>query len=150
MLVKLFWQPRLTTLKKSRCTFLAFLSKTWLSSEIPSFFSTLLKRDTFCVYCLTDTFRWENKDDTVSTRSSFNTILKIIFESAFTNSSDVAEKNRSNHRRCSVRKGVLRNFAKFTGKHLCHSLLKKKKNILDHNYLSAAIVYFCIYIMYFM
>ena len=29
---------------------------------------------------------------------------------------------RSNHRRCSVRKGVLRNFAKFTGKHLCQSL----------------------------
>ena len=25
---------------------------------------------------------------------------------------------RSSHRRCSVRKGVLRNFAKFTGKHL--------------------------------
>ena len=26
---------------------------------------------------------------------------------------------RSSHRRCSVRKGVLRNFAKFTGKNLC-------------------------------
>ena len=31
-------------------------------------------------------------------------------------------KYRSSHRRCSVRKGVLRNFAKFTGKHLCQSL----------------------------
>ena len=30
--------------------------------------------------------------------------------------------SRSNHRRCSVKKGVLRNFAKFTGKHLCQSL----------------------------
>ena len=29
---------------------------------------------------------------------------------------------RSSHRRCSVRKGVLRNFAKFTGKHLHQSL----------------------------
>ena len=29
---------------------------------------------------------------------------------------------RSSHQRCSVRKGVLRNFAKFTGKHLCQSL----------------------------
>ena len=29
---------------------------------------------------------------------------------------------RSSHRRCSVKKGVLRNFAKFTGKHLCQSL----------------------------
>ena len=29
---------------------------------------------------------------------------------------------RSSHRRCSVRKGVPRNFEKFTGKHLCQSL----------------------------
>ena len=29
---------------------------------------------------------------------------------------------RSSHRSCSVRKSALRNFAKFTGKHLCHSL----------------------------
>ena len=28
---------------------------------------------------------------------------------------------RSSHRRCSLRKGVLRNFVKFTGKHLCQS-----------------------------
>ena len=50
---------------------------------------------------------------------------------------------RSSHRRCSVKKGVLKNFANFTGKHLCWSpfwillqvfrpatLLKKK--ILQH------------------
>ena len=30
--------------------------------------------------------------------------------------------DRSNHQRYSVRKGVLRNFRKFTGKHLCQSL----------------------------
>ena len=29
---------------------------------------------------------------------------------------------KSSHRRCSVRKDVLRNFAKFTGKHLCQGL----------------------------
>ena len=33
---------------------------------------------------------------------------------------------RSSHQRCSVRKGILRNFAKFTGKHLCHSLFFNK------------------------
>ena len=34
--------------------------------------------------------------------------------------------NRSSHRRCSIRKGFLRNFTKFTGKHLrqCHFLNK--------------------------
>ena len=33
---------------------------------------------------------------------------------------------RSSHRGCSVKKGVLRNFAKFTGKHLCQSLFSNK------------------------
>ena len=31
-------------------------------------------------------------------------------------------RDRSSYRRCSVKKGVLRNFAKFTGKHLCQRL----------------------------
>ena len=33
---------------------------------------------------------------------------------------------RSSHQRCSVRKGVLRNFAKFTGKHLCQAVFFNK------------------------
>ena len=33
------------------------------------------------------------------------------------------------HRRCSVKKVVLRNFAKFTGKHLCQSLFFKKETL---------------------
>ena len=32
------------------------------------------------------------------------------------------DKSRSSHQRCSVKKVVLRNFAKFTRKHLCQSL----------------------------
>ena len=39
---------------------------------------------------------------------------------------DVAGKYRSSHRKCSVRKSVLRNFAKFTGKHLCQGLFFNK------------------------
>ena len=35
-------------------------------------------------------------------------------------------KTRSSHRRCSVRKDVLRNFGKFSGKHLCQSLFFNK------------------------
>ena len=34
------------------------------------------------------------------------------------------EMHRSNHRRCFVKKGVLKKFANFTGKHLCWSLFK--------------------------
>ena len=33
---------------------------------------------------------------------------------------------KSSHWMCSVRKGVLRNFAKFKGKHLCHSIFLNK------------------------
>ena len=32
-------------------------------------------------------------------------------------------KKRSSHRSCSIKKGVVKNFAKSTGKHLCPSLL---------------------------
>ena len=34
--------------------------------------------------------------------------------------------SRSSHRWCSVKNGVLRNFAKFTGKHLCQGLFFNK------------------------
>ena len=37
---------------------------------------------------------------------------------------------RNSHQRCSVRKRVLRNFAKFTGKHLCQSLFFNNKKAL--------------------
>ena len=35
-------------------------------------------------------------------------------------------RNRSSRQRCSMKKSVLRNFAKFTRKHLCHSLFFNK------------------------
>ena len=38
----------------------------------------------------------------------------------------VNENNRSSYQRCFVKKDVLRNFAKFTGKHLCQSLFFNK------------------------
>ena len=37
-----------------------------------------------------------------------------------------SSKYRSSHRRCSIKKGVLKNLAKFTGKHLCQSLFFNK------------------------
>ena len=40
--------------------------------------------------------------------------------------SEPCQTSRSSHRRCSVKKGVLRNFAKFTGKHLCQRLFFDK------------------------
>ena len=36
------------------------------------------------------------------------------------------KNNRTNHQRCSMKKGVLKYFTKFTGKHLCQSLFFNK------------------------
>ena len=46
----------------------------------------------------------------MSSRKSFIVVRKKIIS-----------EFKSSHRRCSVRKGVLRNFAKFTGKRMCQS-----------------------------
>ena len=43
-----------------------------------------------------------------------------------TKDSSAKEIFRSSHLRCSVKKGVLRNFAKFKGKHLYQSLFFNK------------------------
>ena len=55
-------------------------------------------------------------------KESFQTSLKSVCN----NSHRFATK-RSSHRRCSVRKGVLKKFAKFRGKHLCQSLFFNKE-----------------------
>ena len=52
---------------------------------------------------------------------------KNIFENPHL-SNYISMTVRSSHRRCSVRKTVLRNFAKFTGKHLCQSLWQRKRD----------------------
>ena len=38
----------------------------------------------------------------------------------------ISVRYRSSHRSCSVKKGVLRNFAKLTGKHFCKSIFLMK------------------------
>ena len=43
---------------------------------------------------------------------------------------------RSSHQRCSVRKGVFGNLAKFIWKHLCNSLFFNKVSGLRHKYFS--------------
>ena len=44
-------------------------------------------------------------------------------------------KSRSCHKRCSVKKDVLKNFTKLTGKHLCQSLFFNKVAGLRHTIL---------------
>ena len=46
----------------------------------------------------------------------------------------VSDIYRSSHRRCTAGKGVLRNFPKFTGKHLCQSLIFNKVAGQENNF----------------
>ena len=48
------------------------------------------------------------------------------FQAFYTRTSSSYSKARSSHQRCSIKKGRLRNFVKFTGKHLCQSLFLTK------------------------
>ena len=48
------------------------------------------------------------------------------FQAFYTRTRSSYSKARSSHKRCHIRKGVLRNFVKFTGKHLCRSLFLNK------------------------
>ena len=50
----------------------------------------------------------------------------LSFYLVFQNTKRLNEPYRSSHPRCSIKKGVLKNFAKFTGKHLCQSLFFNK------------------------
>ena len=53
---------------------------------------------------------------------------------------------RNSHRSCSIRKGVLRNSTKFTGKHLCQSLFLIKLQVSACNFIkkeTLAQVFFC-------
>ena len=66
-------------------------------------------------------FFFQSREKETSVLFHFKVMLvsfkkKQLFYSAF----------RSSHRGCSVKTNVLRNFAKFTGKHLCQSLFFNK------------------------
>ena len=56
-------------------------------------------------------------------------LIKKYLEVSNITSEPISFYYRSSHQRCSVKKGVLRNFAKFTGKHLCQSLVFNKVTV---------------------
>ena len=58
----------------------------------------------------------------ISSLLQFIEAIYILIYCAYFSKGLNNNNDRSSHRRCVVRKGVLRNFAKFTGKHLCQSL----------------------------
>ena len=54
------------------------------------------------------------------------TFGKLIYGQLLNHFDNILAKFRGSHRRCSVRKSVLRNFTKFTGKHLRQSTFLNK------------------------
>ena len=58
-----------------------------------------------------------------SVEDNYSFTLVMYFFSSFSLQLQTKTIIRSSHRRCSVKKGVLKNFTKFTGKHLFQSLL---------------------------
>ena len=62
-------------------------------------------------------------------------------EVLFVKNTGSSQSYKNSHRRCSVRKGVLRNLAKFTGKHLCQSLFFNQRLFIKNETLAQ--VFFC-------
>ena len=52
--------------------------------------------------------------------------VNLNFYTSATELKDVWVHSKSNHQRCSMKKGVLKNFVNFTGKHMCQSLFFNK------------------------
>ena len=66
---------------------------------------------------------WKETKQTIDKQQGASKIVKHVTDTRCSTDSRTA---RIIHRRCSVRKGVLKNFAKFTEKHLCQTLLLNK------------------------
>ena len=88
----------------------------------------LIKEETLakvfsCEFCAIskNTFFTEQLRTAVSTKNLKFEKAAEIFSNAY-----VCMPLRSSHQGCSVRKSALRNFAKFTGKHLCQNLFFNK------------------------
>ena len=50
----------------------------------------------------------------------------ILKSNSFKKTRKIPKKTRSSHRRCSLKRGTFKNFAKFTGKHLCRNFFFNK------------------------
>ena len=108
-----------------------FLSKVFFSDINHGYRAAILKKNSLWLlpfYMAVATYCYYEKVH----RTMRNAIVLHLLKSV--------DKNviiRSSHRRCSLRKGVLRNFVKSTGKHLCQSLFFNKvvnlgRNLLEH------------------
>ena len=60
-------------------------------------------------------------EDIVPT-SDFHAVINFKVFDVIIDITRILESNKSSHRRCSIKKDVLKDFAKLTGKHLCWSL----------------------------
>ena len=80
---------------------------------IPEIFDFMIALN---LYFVSNVFVWERKKGNIDDYAENNVDLRH-FE---------IKKYRSSHQRCSMKKGVLRNFTKFTRKNMCQSLFFNK------------------------
>ena len=73
-------------------------------------------------------FKWQNENENMpfKQQKAKRAFTRTFASQDYGVSRSWFEHTRSSHRGCSVGKGVFRNFAKFTRKHLCQSLFLNK------------------------
>ena len=89
-------------------------------------------------------------DKSINKRARLFTHQKMYGEEKITSTSNKVAKyfwsshrSRTSHRRCSVKKGVLKNFASFTGKHLYWSLFYEVTGLQPANFLKKRLQHKC-------
>ena len=80
--------------------------------------------DFFCIIRWINICYWKQCNIIISTYPRVRVLQSLSNKLLFL--PHLSHTSRSSHQRCSLRKSVLRNFAKFTGKHLCQTLFFNK------------------------
>ena len=145
LLLLLFWNTSTFSCKNFSCTRYETLLLTEENLRNSSGFKKALIHELHCNFSvyeentLTSIFKWlvalkrslprskfSSENLSPSSTLSYTIAKKSKRVNLLQKSLRVLKLLRSSNRRHSVRKGVLRNFAKFTGKHLCQSLYFNK------------------------
>ena len=97
--------------------------------NLQDFFAALFLQNTYDCFCAFIYFKKKKRDKKSRT-------LRLFIELQTVTGFDQTDQSyeQRNHRKCSVKKGVLKNFVNLTGKHLCWSLFLKThilKNICE-------------------
>ena len=127
-------------------TFLLFITllnthaDLWFTAWFTSCFTTLLKSRICCIFSEHVLLRTPLKCCFCSSQCSLliypDMSEKVCFFAVFSEikKGTLGRNGRSSHQKCSIKKGVLKNFTKFKGRQLCQSLFFNKTKGLRQLY----------------